>query len=244
MSSPVSTYIALLLDRSSSMSHQRKTVVAGVNEFLDAQRLVNAPCHVQIIAFSEPGDYETIASGDVQHISNFTEDTYNPMGFSTAFYDAAVKAIDEVGMTLFKMPEASRPKHVLFYMVTDGENNAFTEMSDSSYYYNGYNSGGILGHRGHHHLNVTQRINALKERIKHQSAKYNWKFLYLGTNQDAVMAASVFGLNSDSSLGYNNTTSGTKGAFAMASEKAVSYRSGNFDALKVTVNDRDTLNKA
>lgn len=219
------------------MSSLRKAVIDGVNEFLAAQRALPDPCHVQIIGFSSPDDYATIASGDVRNIADFNLDTYHPTGTSTAFYDAAIRAIDGVGMALFHMPEVTRPANVLFYMVTDGLNNAFVDETPSRGY---FNASALPDYA----MKVTQRINTLKSRIEHQQSKYNWKFLYLGTNQDAITAAQAFGLHQNQAINYNASYGGTTGMLRMAATKAASYRSGNIAAMDVTDDDRNELNNA
>lgn len=78
---------------------------------------------------------------------------YNPSG-CTAMYDGIGVAIDEVGERLAAMPEEERPEKNLIVIMTDGEEN-------SSHAY---------------------QPSKIKEMIKHQEDKYNWTFLYIGTD--------------------------------------------------------------
>ena len=79
--------------------------------------------------------------------------TYNPSG-CTAMYDGIGVAIDEIGERLAAMPEEERPEKNLIVIMTDGEEN-------SSHAY---------------------QPSRIREMIKHQEDKYNWTFLYIGTD--------------------------------------------------------------
>jgi hypothetical protein len=78
---------------------------------------------------------------------------YNPSG-CTAMYDGIGVAIDEIGERLAAMPEEERPEKNLIVIMTDGEEN-------SSHAY---------------------QPSRIREMIKHQEDKYNWTFLYIGTD--------------------------------------------------------------
>jgi len=78
---------------------------------------------------------------------------YNPSG-CTAMYDGIGVAIDEIGERLAAMPEEERPEKNLIVIMTDGEENSSHAYSASR----------------------------IREMIKHQEDKYNWTFLYIGTD--------------------------------------------------------------
>ena len=78
---------------------------------------------------------------------------YNPAG-CTAMYDGIGTAIDEIGKVLNNMPENQRPEKNLIVIMTDGEENSSREYQPSK----------------------------VREMIKHQEDKYNWTFLYIGTD--------------------------------------------------------------
>ena len=82
-----------------------------------------------------------------------TELNYNPSG-CTAMYDGIGVAIDEIGKVLNNMPENQRPEKNLIVIMTDGEENSSREYQPSK----------------------------VREMIKHQEDKYNWTFLYIGTD--------------------------------------------------------------
>ncbi|MDR3182724.1 MAG: O-acetyl-ADP-ribose deacetylase [Planctomycetaceae bacterium] len=94
---------------------------------------------------------------------------------STALLESACKMIDEVGERLAAKPESERPEKVMFVIVTDGQENA----SAPEY--------------------TRARLFA---KIKEQTETYNWLFLYLGANQDAIQEAKTFGISSDHAMDF------------------------------------------
>ena len=93
----------------------------------------------------------------------------------TALIESACKMIDEVGARLVAMPEEERPEKVMFVIVTDGLEN----FSAQEY--------------------TRERLMA---KIKHQTEVYNWLFLYLGANQDAIAVAESYGIDADKAMFY------------------------------------------
>ena len=94
----------------------------------------------------------------------------------TALIESACKMIDEVGARLTAKPEEERPEKVMFVIVTDGEENASAP---------GYTK------------------EQLVAKIKEQTEVYNWVFLYLGADQDAISVAQSIGIAPDKAAYYN-----------------------------------------
>jgi uncharacterized protein YegL len=103
----------------------------------------------------------------------------NPAG-QTALLDAIGQTVDSVGQKLAETPEEDRPGLVTVAIVTDGLEN------DSRRY------------------NKEQ----IREKLKHQTEKYNWNFAFIGANQDAVLTATDYGLPASSALNYNTNSQG------------------------------------
>lgn len=78
---------------------------------------------------------------------------YNPGGL-TAMNDGIGIAIDEIGKWLSNMDESERPSKNLIVIMTDGAENHSQEYT----------------------------FDDVKNRIKHQEEKYNWSFVYMGTD--------------------------------------------------------------
>lgn len=139
---------------------------------------------------------------DINEVAELTEDNYKPLG-STALYDALNQAINETGNELNRLSESQRPSKVLVISITDGEENA---SSTSSY--------------------------TVKSQIEHQTNRYNWEFVFVGANQDAVLNARKIGIAASNAFTYDFSPIGTKSAFEAISNVTASYRAGgeiNFD---------------
>lgn len=95
----------------------------------------------------------------------------------TALIESACKMIDEVGQRLAARPEEQRPEKVMFVIVTDG-------------------------HENHSAPQYTRDM--LLEKIRHQTETYNWMFLYLGANQDAIDVARSYGIDAGKAMNYRS----------------------------------------
>lgn len=93
----------------------------------------------------------------------------------TALYDAIGVAVNGFGATLAGLPEHARPETVQVVVVTDGYENASREHTDDS-------------------------VRAL---LKQQQEVYNWDFIFLGANQDAVLTGANLGFDAGSSMTFD-----------------------------------------
>jgi len=111
---------------------------------------------------------------------------------STALLESACKMIDEVGARLAAKPEEERPGKVMFVIVTDG-------------------------HENHSAPEYTRAL--LMEKIKHQTEEYNWLFLFLGANQDAIAVAESYGIRGTHALQYRSSEKGVRFSTKSLSDK-------------------------
>lgn len=118
------SHIAMLLDRSGSMSSCVSDTIGGVNTFMRKQAEFPGATTVTLAQFDDQFDY--VFTGRLQETPALTEHNYVPRG-STALVDAACRLIDETGVMLNAMMPADRPKKVFFVIVTDGYENASTK---------------------------------------------------------------------------------------------------------------------
>jgi hypothetical protein len=135
---------------------------------------------------------------------------FQPRG-ATALLDAIGKAIVETGERLDKMPEHDRPSKVVFVIITDGEENSSKEYKKA-------------------------RINEL---IKQQSEKYQWQFVFLGANQDALKEADSLGISTANAMNFSATAVGVKNSFSATSHNLAMYRSGDVVNMAYSQHDRD-----
>ncbi len=99
---------------------------------------------------------------------------------TTAMLDAIGRTVIDLGARLAAMPEDARPGTVLVAIVTDGLENASREFSYA----------------------------AIKQLITQQEQVYNWTFLYLGADQDAIAQGAQMGIAAGRSLTYGRGSSG------------------------------------
>ena len=105
----------------------------------------------------------------------------------TALLDAIGRAVTELGDKLAGLDEDERPGLVQVVVVSDGYENASREWT----------------------------IDRVRDLIRQQEDEWNWKFVFLGANMDAVATGSVYGFSAGSSLTYS--TSDTYAATASLS---------------------------
>ena len=103
----------------------------------------------------------------------------NPGGM-TALYDAIVLTGTQFGEALAALPEDERPGTVLVVIVTDGHENVSREA----------------------------KIEDVKTLITQQQDVYNWDFVFLGANQDAIETGESFGLRKGASVTYDASQAG------------------------------------
>lgn len=90
---------------------------------------------------------------------------YSPNGM-TAMNDGIGTAIDKVGKWLSDMNEDDRPSKTMVVIMTDGNENYSTEYT----------------------------LQDVQDRIKHQTEKYSWEFVYIGTDITSKKDARTYGI--------------------------------------------------
>jgi hypothetical protein len=140
---------------------------------------------------------------------------FHPRG-STALLDAFGRAIAETGERIEKMAESERPGKVLFVVITDGHENASREFTKS----------------------------AIAEKVKHQSEKYGWQFVFLGANMDAIAEGAGYGVARATSATFAPSGQCVAALYAATSRNVRSYRSSGKSAdLEYTDTDRANVSK-
>ncbi len=136
---------------------------------------------------------------------------FEPRGM-TALLDAVGRAIKETGERLNKLADKDKPNKVVCVIITDGFENASKEYTHA----------------------------AISSLIEHQTSKYNWSFVFLGANQDAIASAAKIGIRAGWAATYNSTNEGTKKSFSKVGSKMSEYRCCALDseALSFSGNDK------
>ena len=161
------TEIVFILDRSGSMDSIAESAIKGFNDLLERQKREHdeTPVRMSLVLFNT--EYEVpFLSISAPELEPLNMETYSPDG-GTALLDAIGRTIDETGVRLAGMPESDRPGKVIIAILTDGEENSSR------------------------HYNWLQ----ISDMIKHQRNVYQWDFLFLGANQDAIATASSIGID-------------------------------------------------
>lgn len=179
------TDITVLVDRSGSMQSIKGAMEEGFNAFI-TQHKETPSTRLTLVEFDNPG-YQSNWSHATQAGSNLDlHVVYTARPISevpplqliprggTPLLDALAKTIEATGVRLREMPAATRPAGVLFVIITDGEENASLQYT---------------------------RKDVLT-RIQHQEGAYQWSFVYLGANQDALHEAVSMGINPQTAITY------------------------------------------
>lgn len=203
------TYIAVVLDRSGSMHVIKNDVIGGFNSFLEEQKNIKGKAVFTLAQFDH--EYHLHADGiDIKEVQPLDNATYTPRG-STALHDAIGRTINSIGAKLSAMNKADRPEKVIFVIITDGLENASKEFAGKQ----------------------------IKEMIEHQQNIYNWDFVYLGANHDAIAIGESIGVLRANSMTYSENQEGTQFAFASVSSNLANYRAGDSSIKNQFFNDED-----
>ena len=209
------THIAVLLDRSGSMSSIKNDMIGGFNSFLDEQAKLDGECTISLAQFDDI--YETVYDFvSIKEMPKLNDKNFVPRN-STALTDSFARFIKETGNKFVVMKEEDRPEKVLFVSITDGGQNDILKNTDKHY-----------------------TSKELKELIEHQENKYNWQFTFIGANQDAFGIANSIGISTSNTMSYNSTSLGTQNMFQNFSAASVRYRkSSSLDKFSYTKEEQD-----
>lgn len=206
------TDITIVLDRSGSMSVVRDDTIGGFNTFLKEQQAQPSAANLTFVQFDD--QYEVVHLGvPIKDVPELDALTFVPRGW-TALLDAIGRSINDTGARIAKMEHYNRPAKVIFVIITDGAENRSTEFTHDK----------------------------IKEMIKLQTETYNWDFVFLGANQDAISVGSSMGMLRGNSMTYSSNAIGTQNVFSSVAEKMSSYRSGDTKLKSKFFDDNDRKN--
>lgn len=167
MTDPNYTHLAILVDRSGSMSAIASAAEEALRSMLTEQIALPGKLTVTLAQFDT--EYEVVLDRvDGLDVSDALDWSLQPRGM-TALHDAMGKLIFVTGAELANLPEEERPGKVIVVIVTDGLENSSREWSGP----------------------------AVKELVERQTEKFAWQFLYIGANQDAVAVGSALGVTNN-----------------------------------------------
>ena len=139
-----------------------------------------------LVQFDSQDAYEVLADfAPLAEVKELTPETYVPRA-STPLLDAIGRGINDIGAKLGAKGDDERPEKVVFVILTDGHENASREFTRQQVF----------------------------EMIRKQTDEYQWKFVYLGANQDAIAVGASLGVAAHSAMTYAHDAKGTGDAFA------------------------------
>ncbi|PKH10117.1 vWA domain-containing protein [Planomicrobium sp. MB-3u-38] len=190
------TELVFILDKSGSMAGLEKDTIGGFNALVEKQRQLQGDVRVTTVLFNQ--SYELLHDRiSLKGISPLTEDDYE-VGGTTALLDAIGSTVQKIANAQKRTMEEERADKVMFVITTDGMENASCE----------YNY---------------KKIN---EMIASQKQKFNWEFIFLGANIDAVATARQFGVEEEFAVEYHADPEGTQLNYQVLSEAVTSFRTG------------------
>ena len=188
------TELIFILDRRGSMSGLESDTIGGFNAMLKKQQAEPGACRITTVLFDEK--YEILHDRlNIKAVRPMTEREYFVRG-NTALLDAIGTTINKIGGVQKNTAKDYRAEKVLFVITTDGMENVSREFD-------------------------YDKIRAMIER---QKSRYNWEFIFLGANIDAVGVANRLGVAKNRAQSFHNDSKGVELNYRVLSEAVSSYR--------------------
>ena len=205
--------ISALIDSSGSMANlDTKELAEGLTRMIKEQTALGKRVVFYGAKFSD--DFKVFANGVDGNNIKITKEDIQPDGM-TALYPAFGRMIRYTGEQLERMTTA-RPGKVIFVLLSDGQQTverlSFTCRQESDAPYEGRNA-----------------VSNLRKTIEDQQTKYNWQFLYLGTNYDAIKEGAKLGISPESCLNYAYTPQGARNAVNVCSQAMGRMQSNTYN---------------
>ncbi len=172
--------IIYIIDQSGSMSGLEEDVVGGYNAFVKEQRSIKDKKVLMTTVFFSSEHYTRYDAVNVKEVELKSKD-YSPGG-STALYDAIGDTLTTVSKRLSITPIKDRPCKVIVVIMTDGEENASRNFTDSK----------------------------VKGMIEEKQKNAHWEFLFYGANIDAYAAGGSIGIKQEHRMEFKPTKKGVR----------------------------------
>lgn len=208
------TELVFILDRSGSMAQMQEEAIGGFNSFLKEQQGLPDEANLTLVLFDN--NYELLYNGvSIKDVVPLTTETYT-LGGTTALLDAIGRTVNDVNKRLTSIVkcgscgnEARKPKgKVLVAVLTDGLENASSDFNK-------------------------KQINELIDR---QSKEFDWQFMFLAANQDAISEGTGLGMLANTSVNYAFDAQGMSKGFGTLSASSKLYRGASREVYDNFVN--------
>lgn len=203
------TELVFIIDRSGSMGGLEADTIGGYNSLIEEQKELEGEVIVSTVLFDNR--HEVIHNRTNLHqVHPLTRKEYYVRG-TTALLDAMGRSIRKIHHIYCDTLKEERPEKVLFIVTTDGYENASTEFTYSK----------------------------LKKLIEDMKRRYDWEFIFLGANIDAVREAKRFGINPERAVRYHSDQEGTRKNYRAMGKAVTSYRTN----VEIDANWKNDLEK-
>ena len=198
------TELVFILDRSGSMTGFEDDTIGGFNSIIQKQKEIEGKVYVSTVLFDN--ESEVIHNRvDIDKVRPMTRKDYQTQG-CTALLDAIGGAIHHIGnIHKYARPE-DVPEHTIFVINTDGYENASHRYS----------------------------AEEIKAKIKRQSERYGWEFIFLAANIDAFAAADNIGIRRDRAANFEQSTDGYEDCYCAMDEAITAVRDRRADDIDLT----------
>lgn len=190
------TELVFILDKSGSMAGLEADTIGGYNAMLNKQKEAEGEAFVTTVLFSHT--LEILHDRvNLKRIEPMNEHDYE-VGGMTALMDAIATTVDKVATAQKEMSIEKRSNRVLFVITTDGMENASEKYG----------------------------AETVKTMIANQKKQYDWEFIFLGANIDAIATAAKYGIHEDFAVEYHADSEGTQVNFEALNEAVTTFRQG------------------
>lgn len=188
------TELVFIIDRSGSMAGFEADTIGGFNSTIEKQKEQDGKVYVSTVLFDDSSEV-IYDRVDIEKVKPMTRSDYEVRGY-TALYDAIGGAIHHIGnVHKYARPE-DVPEHTVFVITTDG-------MENASYRYS---------------------AEEIKKKIKRQTERHGWEFIFLAANIDAVQAAADMGIRRERAANYRQTNEGVERSYYAMCEAITTVR--------------------
>lgn len=173
------TELVFIIDRSGSMAGFESDTIGGFNSMIEKQKNEGeGMVYVSTVLFD---NYSEVLHDRVpiRDVKPMTRKEYSVRG-CTALLDAIGGAIHHIGNVHKYARKEDVPAHTIFVITTDGMENASQSYSSDK----------------------------VKAMIKRQTEKYDWEFIFVAANIDAIETADRIGIRRERAANYRQTREG------------------------------------
>ncbi len=187
------TELVFIVDRSGSMCGLEEDTIGGFNSVLQRNREEEGEAIVSTVLFNQESEVVHDRVG-IDEVSLLTRRDYQPGG-STALLDAVCGSIRHIDRVQRYMPQDHKADHVIFVIITDGEENASRRWRYAD-----------------------------AKRMIEQHRDEGWEFIFLGANIDVAAESARLGIPDANVSRYVSDAAGTQVAYAAMADAVGSVR--------------------